>query len=193
MDLKIKSLEPSLIDDFLYFFDNIAFQDNPDWGSCYCHFYHFNGTNEEWIKSTADENRDASISLIQSRKMTGYLAYLDNEPVGWCNANLKKNFQKFLFMKELKTTFDGKLASIVCFIISHLHRRKGIARKLLQYACKDLGEKNYKCVEAYPRKGNKLSDALQYHGPLSLFKSEGFTIYKEFERFYIVRKELNKD
>ena len=42
MEIKIKSLEPELIDDFLYFFDNVAFTDNPDWSVCYCHFHHFN-------------------------------------------------------------------------------------------------------------------------------------------------------
>ena len=190
MDVKIKSLEPNLIDDFLYFFDNIAFQDNPDWSSCYCHFYHFNGTNEEWMKTTGEENRNASIKLIQSGKMTGYFAYLDNKPVGWCNANLKKNFQKLLLIEEFNTTFEGKLASIVCFIISHLYRRKGVARKLLQHICMDLKQKGYDCIEAYPRKGNKLSDAHQYRGPLLLYESEGFRIYKELENFYIVRKEL---
>jgi ribosomal protein S18 acetylase RimI-like enzyme len=190
MDIEIKSLEPNLINDFLYFFDNIAFQDNPDWASCYCHFYHFYGTNKEWIKTTGEENRNASINLIQSGKMTGYLAYFDNKPVGWCNANLKENFQKVLLLKELKTDFDGKLASIVCFIISHLYRRKGIARKLLQYVCKDLKDKGIDCIEAYPRKNDKLSDAHLYHGPLSLYKSEDFTIYKELENFFIVRKLL---
>jgi ribosomal protein S18 acetylase RimI-like enzyme len=190
MNVKIKPLGPDLIEDFLFFFDNVAFEDNPDWASCYCHFYHFNGTNEEWIKTTAKANRNASISLIQSGKMTGYLAYSDDKPVGWCNANLKENFQKLLIMKEFKTSIDGKLASIVCFIISHLYRRKGIARKLLQYACKDLKEKDFDYVEAYPRKGDKLSNAHQYRGPISLYKSEGFIIYKELKNFYIVRKKL---
>lgn len=190
MEIKIKPLGPELIDDFLYFFDHIAFIDNPDWAVCYCHFYHFNGSNKEWTKRTGDENRNASINLIQSGKMNGYFAYLDNKPVGWCNANLKANFQKLSLLEELKTTFDGKAASIVCFLISHLHRRKGIARKLLQYACTDLKDKGYDCIEAYPRKGEKLSEAHQYHGPLSLYRSEGFNIHKELKDFYIVRKNL---
>lgn len=190
MEIKIKPLEPELIGDFLYFFDNVAFTDNPDWAECYCHFYHFNGSNKEWMIRTGIENRNASIELIKARKMNGYFAYLDNKPVGWCNANLKENFRKLLHIEDLKTIFDGKLASIVCFVISHLHRRKGIARMLLQYACKDLKDKGYNCIEAYPRKSEKLSDALQYHGPLSLYKSEGFNIHKELKDFYIVRKNL---
>ncbi len=39
--LIVKELMPSLRDDFLHFFDNIAFVDNPDWSDCYCSAYHF--------------------------------------------------------------------------------------------------------------------------------------------------------
>ena len=34
----IKRLSPNLLDDFLYFFDDIAFRDNPEWSHCYCRF-----------------------------------------------------------------------------------------------------------------------------------------------------------
>lgn len=190
MEIKIKPIQPELIDDFLYFFDNIAFADNPDWGVCYCHFHHFNGKIEEWIKRTGEENRNASKQLILSRKMNGYLAYLENHPVGWCKADLKKNFPMLLQDKELDIPFDGKLGAVVCFIIAYEYRRQGIARKLLQYICSDFKDQDYDCIEAYPRKGNKLSDAHHYHGPLSLFNSEGFLIFKEYKKFYIVRKYL---
>jgi len=77
MELEIKPLEPDLLDDFLYYFDNIGFADNPDWSVCYCHFYHFAGSIKEWEKRTGEENRNASIGLIRSGKMHGFLAYLD--------------------------------------------------------------------------------------------------------------------
>ncbi len=190
MEIKIKSLEPELIDDFFYFFDNVAFTDNPGWSVCYCHFHHFNGTVKEWSRRTGEENRNASKQLILSGKMNGYLAYLDNHPVGWCKADLKDDLPMLLQNKELDIHFDGKLGAVVCFIIAYDYRRQGIAGKLLQYVCSDFKDKDYDCIEAYPRKGDKLSDAHQYHGPLSLFDSEGFSIYKEFKKFYIVRKYL---
>lgn len=31
MDIEIEKLTPDLIEDFLYFFDNTAFADNPHW------------------------------------------------------------------------------------------------------------------------------------------------------------------
>ena len=40
-DLVVKELASSLRDDFLLFFDSVAFADNPDWSDCYCSAYHF--------------------------------------------------------------------------------------------------------------------------------------------------------
>jgi hypothetical protein len=40
-ELVVKELVPSLRDDFLLFFDHVAFADNPDWSDCYCSLYHF--------------------------------------------------------------------------------------------------------------------------------------------------------
>ncbi|MBN1802529.1 MAG: GNAT family N-acetyltransferase [Candidatus Lokiarchaeota archaeon] len=190
MDITIKPLKPELLEDFLYFFDSIAFTDNPDWAKCYCHFYHFNGSPKEWVKTTAQVNRKASIELILSEKMHGYLAYSDINPIGWCNVNFKENFSKSILGKEIIDHSEGKIASIVCFIIAPHHRKQGIARKLLKTACYDFKSKNFDFIEAYPRKG-KLTEALHYHGPLSLYKSEGFFIYKDFEKYLIVRKSLS--
>jgi len=190
MTITIKALKPELLDDFLHFFDNVAFTDNLEWDKCYCHFYHFNGTGKQFQKTTAEQNRNASKQLILANKMHGYIAYNDDgQPIGWCNANVKENFSKSMLSKKILKASGGNIVSIVCFIIAPGYRRQGIARKLLQTACSDTSSKNYDNLEAYPRKGD-LTDAMHYHGPLSLYESEGFTIYKEFKDYYIVRKSL---
>ncbi|MFX0076334.1 MAG: GNAT family N-acetyltransferase, partial [Candidatus Hermodarchaeota archaeon] len=76
MNLIIKQLTPDLLEDFLNFFDNIAFTDNPDWADCYCRFYHFPGSMKEWSRATKEQNRSAVINLINEKKMTGLLAYV---------------------------------------------------------------------------------------------------------------------
>ena len=53
-ELVIKELSPSLRDDFLLFFDHVAFADNPDWSDCYCSAYHFAN------KGKAESRREAS-------------------------------------------------------------------------------------------------------------------------------------
>ncbi len=186
MDIQIKSLTPEILEDFLYFFDKVGFSDNPDWAICYCHFYHFAGTNKQFNKRTAEQNRKASKELILSGKMNGYIAYLDGKPIGWCNVNSKENYAKIPYEEES----EAKIASLICFVIAPSHRKQGIARKLLRYVCTSSQKKGYDFIEVYPRKGENLSDAHSYRGPTSLYNSEGFSIYKEFKEYYVMRKSL---
>ena len=189
LEIIVKPLSPKLIKDFLNFFDNVAFTDNPEWGGCYCHFYHFAGDMEQWDECTKDYNRNATENLIKERIMMGFLAFINNEPVGWCNVNFKDAYEKTPIDSEPEDGPEGKIASVVCFLIAPVHRRKGVSRKLLKHAIKTLKEEGFAWIEAYPRKGD-LSDAHSYHGPVSLFDSEGFIIVKEDEHFLLMRKSL---
>jgi ribosomal protein S18 acetylase RimI-like enzyme len=190
MDLRIKPLTPELLDHFINFFDNIAFSDNPDWSGCYCHYYHFPGTMEQWREATNEHNRNATINLIKEDKMNGLLAFANNEPVGWCNFNFKNIYEKVPIESEHEESLEGKVASVVCFLIAPDYRKKGVARKLLKHAIKILKEKSYAWIEAYPRKQIDLSDAHSYHGPKMMFSSEGFEVVKEDENFVLMRRSL---
>ena len=48
-------MTPDRVADYQSFFDHDAFMDNPMWADCYCMFYRFSGTNEEWEHRTAKE------------------------------------------------------------------------------------------------------------------------------------------
>ncbi|MGB5909720.1 MAG: GNAT family N-acetyltransferase [Promethearchaeia archaeon] len=187
MDIIIKPLTSDLTEDFLHFFDNIGFVDNPDWDSCYCQFYHIEGSRKKWAKRTKEQNRNSSKALITSGKMKGFLAYLDGKPVGWCNANSKENYSYILFEDESNN--EKKVATVVCFLIAPSYRNKGIARLLLKEAYKYYKSKKYDYIESYPVKNHK-SDAHNYHGPYSLFLSEGFSVFKELKGIYVMRKNL---
>jgi len=189
MDLKIQPLTPDLINDYLNYFDNIGFTDNPEWAVCYCYFHHCPGGPKAFSKRTKQENRAASSQLINSGKLKGFLAYDNDKPVGWCKADLKENFVSLPVDYETPTLERGKIASFACFLIAPEHRKLGIARKLLGFACSYFKNQGYEYGEGYPRKGDH-SDAHHYHGPLSLYTSEGFTVFKEIDNFYIVCKKL---
>src|SRR6266436_7890645 len=55
-EITVKELTPSLRDDFLHFFDHVAFADNPDWSDCYCSLYHFPNKGKEETRRTASSN-----------------------------------------------------------------------------------------------------------------------------------------
>jgi ribosomal protein S18 acetylase RimI-like enzyme len=186
MNITIKPLTPKLIKDYLFFFDNLVFSENPDWSACYCFSFHFVGTNEQWNR---EDNRASVIKYINENKMTGYLAYSDNKPIGWCNANNRLNFERLLKYYDLTDNPDDKVCSVVCFVISPEYRRKGIARRLLDTVYSDCSAQEYDYIEAYPGKG-KLSCESQYKGPLELYKKLNFNIIKEYDDYFVVRRRI---
>lgn len=184
MEFTIKPLSPELLDDYLYFFDNAVFAENPEWSKCYCFSYHFVGTNDEW---TRERNRASVIDYISENRMTGYLAFADSKPVGWCNANNRLNYERLVKYYDLIDNTEDKVCSIVCFLINPDYRRKGIAQKMLEQICFDYSERNFDYIEAYPGKG-KLSCEAQYKGPLEMYNKMDFKIEKEHDDYFVVRK-----
>ncbi len=187
MDITVRKLSPELLDDYLFFFDNMVFTENPDWSKCYCYSFHFTGPDEQWNKK---ENRSAVIKLIKEGKLRGYLAYSNNTPIGWCNVNDRNNYQALRTIYNLDDNSDEKICSIVCFLISPDFRRKGIARILLEKIIEDYTDKEYDYFEAYPVKSESSCEK-NYKGPLSLYEKNNFKIIKEYDSYYVVRKNSN--
>jgi ribosomal protein S18 acetylase RimI-like enzyme len=186
MDITIKPLTPDLLKDYLYFFDHTTFCENPDWSICYCFSYHFTGTKEQWNK---DENRSSVIKYINERRMSGYLAFSGEKPVGWCNANNRLNYERLVKNFDLIDNPEDKVCSIVCFLVNADSRRQGIAQGILEKICQDCSDQGFDYIEAYPGKG-KLSSEGHFKGPLELYEKFGFKIIKELNDFFVVRKNL---
>ena len=91
MDIEIRPLTKDSKDDYLDFFDNMIFEENPDWSSCYCYDYHFTG---DMSTCTRESNRTAVIHLINENKLTGYLVFQNEKPIGWCNVNNRFKLSK---------------------------------------------------------------------------------------------------
>jgi len=186
MDIIIKKISPELLDDYLFFFDNMVFSENPDWSKCYCYSFHFTGPDESWNKKA---NRAAVSKMIQEDKLRGYLAYSNNTAVGWCNANDRNNYQSLRNIYTLDEDSEAKICSVVCFLISPEFRRKGIAKLLLDRIIEDYGSNDYEYLEAYPLKDDHSCEK-NYRGPLGLYEENNFKLLKEFDKYRIVRREL---
>jgi ribosomal protein S18 acetylase RimI-like enzyme len=186
MDIEIRLLTKDLKDDYLFFFDNIIFQENPDRSKCYCYDYHFLG---EVATCTREMSRSAVINLINENKLTGYLVFDNDIPIGWCNANNRLNYQRLLRDFDLIDNPDDKVCSIVCFLIHPDYRRQGIAQNILEKIIKDYSNKDFDYIEAYPRKG-ELSSEGNFKGPLELYKRFDFKINKEYDDYYVMRRSI---
>ena len=195
MEITVQALGPSRVDDFLRFFDGPAFADNPDWSGCYCFYYHSTAGDAEWKRRTAAENREAARRAILEGRLTGFLAYADGEPVGWCNVNERERFERLRDEPELRAPVPrgaGRVWTIVCFVVDPRFRGQGVARTLLERVCTDLSALGLGWLEAFARKGDGLSAAQQYHGPLSMYLKAGFEVAWEAGMFHILRRRLGR-
>jgi ribosomal protein S18 acetylase RimI-like enzyme len=170
MELDIRPLTPELRNDYLYFFDNIAFADHPEWSQCYCLAFHF---EPAWDAVDADKEnpwRERAVRFVREGKIQGYLAYSDGKTVGWCNANDKKNYAAL--ESNVKPEIwgeneDKKIKSIVCFLVAPDMRGRGIATKLLDHVCVDAEADGYDFIESYPPAG-KSDMYTAHHGTIAL-------------------------
>jgi GNAT superfamily N-acetyltransferase len=173
--IAIKSLVPERLPDFLQFFDDFAFTDNPKWGSCYCQCFLEDHSVVRWSERTAAQNRELACSRIGGGLMQGYLAYDGAEPVGWCNAGPRRLFHA---LDEVPEQDAEHIGTIICFLVAPTHRGKGIARALLDAACEGLARQGLRIAEANPRPAAR-SAAENHFGPLALYLSAGFTVHRQ--------------
>jgi GNAT superfamily N-acetyltransferase len=198
MDIEIRELSPTLLDDYLNYFDRVAFTDHPEWSGCYCVHFHWNDSLElqsNVLGGIGEKtfNRKLAANFISNGTINGYLAYLDGTVVGWCNANDKSAFDGLAKEKcpelwdDSRTSYNVK--SVVCFLISPDMRGKGIATQLLNRVCLDAAAQGFSYVEAYPHL-NESDTFVNHHGPYSLYHKSGFILYKDLNGPVIVRKYL---
>ena len=191
MNILIRKMSRDTLGDFLSFFDETAFADNPEWRHCYCVFFHHAGDAGEWNSRSGEQNRGLAIELIASGVLSGFLAYDGSVPVGWCNANDKQSYSFDKNRKEVYTEEDGDIVSIVCFVISHLYRRRGVSTALLKDVIDWYAQSGKRYLEAYPVKTGR-GDSENYHGPLSLYLKNGFHVEKEHDGYSVVRYRIGE-
>ncbi len=193
MQISVCKLTYELLDDWLSYFDKDAFSDNDEWCGCYCMCYHWNSRlakKRAWgcDKGYARFNRKQAIKLIKNGCMQGYLAYVQEKVVGWCNSNSKKAYNNvnFNFAEEVPDNGE-KIKSIVCFSVAPEYRGCGVATALLEYVCQDAKLEGFDLIEAYPFAHNENHS---YHGPLSMYKKNGFELCGQIEGCIVYRKIL---
>jgi GNAT superfamily N-acetyltransferase len=187
----IRPLSPELLDDYLSFFDQDAFCDNPEWQTCYCAYYHCYSParDQEWEERTGEENRATVRELILTGRMHGYLAYSGDKVVGWCHAAPRVDLPLLPDALDLPREDAGAVGAIVCFVVAKGQRRQGIARQLLDAACQGFRAMGLAYAEAYPYTGRE-TDAANCHGPLAIYLAAGFWPVRTREDALVVRKAL---
>lgn len=198
MNIEIKKLAPELLDDYLYFFENVAHTDNQEWNRCYCTNYcaaHNNYITKKKNFFNPDVRRQYAIDYVNSGLLQGYLAYVDGNVVGWCNANNRNDclhcygWKNHIANRTINKKSKERIKSVFCFTIAPEMRGKGIATALLERVIDDAGNDGYEYIEAYPNK-EKTDMYFNYVGPLKLYKKFGFEHYSQTRWRFVLRKKL---
>ena len=94
------------------------------------------------------------------------------------------------------TEQEERVGSIMCFPVSPRHRGRGVCTALLIAACEKFRRDGLRIAEGYPTTNpSKQSWEVpwaeeNYKGPLNVYLKNGFKIYRQLERFAIVRRQL---
>lgn len=196
--LRVERLTPERGADYLKFFDHErgpAFSDNPEWATCYCHYYEV-PPSLKWGDFTGPMNQRAMAARIATGEMEGFLAYRGEEVVGWMNAQpyakLRHACTRLRIPAPPLAVPAHDAAAIVCFVVAPAHRRQGVSRALLAAGLANFAARGLALVDAFPwnvgPKDTKPTDF--YHGSLSMFAAAGFAPIATHENVTVVRKIL---
>jgi ribosomal protein S18 acetylase RimI-like enzyme len=145
-------------------------------GWCFCVAW-WVPTWDGWGERTAEENRRLRESLFDRGELDGYLAYEGDAPVGWCQVGPRDRLVKLA--RQMRLEPEPAAVAISCFHVAPAHRRRGVARRMLDEVLRDLRARGVRRVEAFPRRGADLPEDDLWTGPEALFCAAGFTIARD--------------
>jgi GNAT superfamily N-acetyltransferase len=143
-------------------------------GGCWCMTWRLQKADYERLKG--DGNKKAIQKLVRREEPIGIIAFVGEDPAGWCAVAPREKFIRLQNSRVLKPIDDKPVWSVSCFFIAKPHRRKGLSVKLLRATLAYAKKEGAKIVEAYPvePKDNKMPDVFAWTGILSSFIVAGF-------------------
>jgi GNAT superfamily N-acetyltransferase len=167
-ELSFKPLKRNLWTDF-----EELFGPNGACAGCWCMFWKLRGKAYEETKGS--ETRQMHKSIVDSGVVTGLLAYLRGEVVGWIAIEPRDAYPKLAHSRALKPVDVQPVWSVTCFFVAKKSRRRGVAVELLKAAVDHVKKQGGKIVEGYPVDAQKeLAAPFIYTGTASAFRQAGF-------------------
>jgi ribosomal protein S18 acetylase RimI-like enzyme len=145
-----------------------------DW--CYCTAW-WTPTWDGWGERSAEQNRAARSDLLRRSQYDGYLLYVEEKAVGWCQVGPRDRLAKLVEQFQLQP--DPGAWAVTCFLIAPSYRRQGLAAQMLNEVVRDLRHAGVKRVEVFPRRGRELDEYDLWNGPEDMFLEAGFEVVVE--------------
>ncbi|GFP76374.1 GNAT family N-acetyltransferase [Clostridium fungisolvens] len=185
-NIKIYSLDHTRWEDF-----ELLFGERGACGGCWCMSWRLK--KSEFERGKGEFNKNSMKDIVYRGKPVGVLAYVDDNPIGWCAIAPREVYKRLESSRVLKRIDDKPVWSISCLFIAKDFRRKGISTELIKGAIEYAKLNEVNIVEAYPvvPYGNNVPDAFLWTGVPVAFEEAGFTVverrskWKPMLRYYI--------
>jgi len=114
----------------------------------------------------------------------------DGDPVAYCQFGPLSAYPRAIRLRELYPQLpDSPLPAVItCIASTAAARRQGLARQLVEDVCRDLAERGFSAIEAYPDL-TRTEDATSGARP-EFWQKLGFETAVDDERFPVMRREL---
>jgi GNAT superfamily N-acetyltransferase len=144
------------------------------YAGCWCMFWFLRGS--DFTRGQGDSNRRAMKARVEAGLTPGMLAYLGDEPVGWCAFGPREQYPRLQASRTLKPVDDVPVWSIVCFYVAKEHRKRGVSKALLRAVIEEVRRRGGTLVEGYPSPstGEGRPDPFVYLGLEAAFREVGF-------------------
>ena len=163
--------------------------------SCFCRYWHFTGTKNEWLDRCANrpeenlaEQREALVRGDVSAR--GLVALEHGAVVGWMKLAPREALPKLTSLPVYRQlAAEPGTWTIGCFVVDPKARRRGIARALVENAESYVASQGGRAIEAHPRReAVPLHDEEAWQGPEQLFVGLGFTPIHDASPYPVYRK-----
>ena len=152
---------------------------------CFCRFWHFNGTNNEWLDVCANapqQNSEAFARALAegSDEARGIVAIAENSVVGWLKvapATVMRKAYERRFYKQLPVLQGDRTGVflIACALVHPAYRKRGVAKALVGAAVDLAPTLGASALEALPcRPKEAVMDEALWTGPMGAYTAHGF-------------------
>jgi hypothetical protein len=138
----------------------------------YCACMRWRMRSTDFSRATKDGRVEALEALVREGTPIGVLAYLEQEPVGWCSVAPRETHAGLERYRALPRIDDAPVWSVVCFFVSARVRRGGATRGLLKAAVDYAAAQGAKIIEGYPVE--PCARLYTYMGSPATFRAAGF-------------------
>jgi GNAT superfamily N-acetyltransferase len=151
-------------------------------GRCYCQRFKL-GRNA-WRADPLDRahrlREQTDCGHPRSSTTSGLVAYLDDEPAGWCNVEPRTAYpylRSVPWRKRNEDKTDAGVWAVPCFITRSGFRRRGLTYALARAAVDFAREREARALEGYPmipEQGKEVPWGELNVGHISIFTAAGF-------------------